>query len=1295
MFDFVKIEIKPIDQKYTKFEVYPEFVVRKSKDLMTRGKSFYAVWDEVDNIWVSDENYISEMIDRELRAALEQAKIDHPDALSIKCKYLSNFSSKKWQEWQQYVKSIPDNYHELDTKITFANSEIKKTDYISKRLPYDLVDGECPAYDELMNVLYSPDERRKLEWAIGAIISGDSKRIQKFLVLYGPPKSGKSTFLKIIRKLFPGYYTTFEAKALGNVNSPFALEAFKDNPLIAIQDDGDLSKIEDNTKLNQIISHESLIVNEKFKNTYTASFNTFLFMGTNKPVKITDAKSGMIRRLIDVVPTGDNVPYSKYLSLTKQIDFELGSIANRCLNVYKEMGENYYDSYVSINMMGSTNDIFAFMEEYSYFYTKDGRDKDGITLKELYGDYVKFAEDSNFTYKVKKTIFKEELKNYFEEYSERTNKERHVYYILRMEKFVKNDNEEVDLMPYKIQFNKRVSLLDSLAIAEGWKAQYAKDDGTPRIKWDDVNTTLADIDSHEVHYLKIPENYIVIDFDLKDEDGNKSYEKNLEAASRWPATYAELSKSGGGIHLHYIYDGDVKMLEKDFAEHIEIKVFTGGQALRRKLTKCNDVPIATINSGLPLKGAKKMVDDKVIKDERHLRNTIIKCLRKDVHPGTKPSVDFIYKLLEDAYKSGMYYDVSNMEGDIMAFANNSTNHAEYCVKLVGKMHFMSEDCSKPVNDEDKPIIFFDVEVFPNLFVLCWKYEGEEKQVTKLINPDASLISDLVRTYRLIGFNNRKYDNHILYAKMMGYTNYGLYELSQSIISEKKGFFGEAYNLSYTDIYDYASNANKMSLKKWEIKLGIHHQENAYPWDKDVDKSHWDEIADYCANDVIATEAVFNATKGDYIARQILSELSGLTMNDTTNSHSKRIVFGKDKRPQSEFNYIHLDEMFPGYVFKDGVSTYRGEVTGEGGYVYAEPGIYRNVALLDIASMHPSSIIAMNMFGDRYTKNYKDIKDARVCIKHGDKDGLSQMFDGKLMPFYEKVESGEIKAKDLSNALKTVINSAYGLTAASFDNEFRDPRNVDNIVAKRGALFMINLKHELQDRGYHVVHVKTDSIKVPNATKEIIDFVMEYGKKFGYEFEHEATYDRMCLVNDAVYVAQYDNGEWVATGKEFQRPYIFKTLFSGEKTTIDDMAETINVSKGALYLDLNERLNEDEHNMVFVGRVSSFVPIMDGHGGGILYRVNEGKNYAAAGTKGYRWLETEYVKNNNKEKDIDMSYYEKICEDAKAHVNEFGDFDKFVNDKDYNPEFGKIVNVPEGVDEEIPFEEDFINKPKIA
>lgn len=351
----------------------------------------------------------------------------------------------------------------------------------------------------------------------------------------------------------------------------------------------------------------------------------------------------------------------------------------------------------------------------------------------------------------------------------------------------------------------------------------------------------------------------------------------------------------------------------------------------------------------------------------------------------------------------------------------------------------------------------------------------------------------------------------------------------------------------------------------------------------------------------------------------------------------------------------VEPFFPGYTFDHGKSLYWGEEVGEGGYVYAEPGMYRAVALLDIASMHPSSIMAERLFGDIYTARFGDILAARLAIKHGEFEKAEKMLDGKLAPYLKDKDA----AKNLAQALKIAINSVYGLTSAGFDNPFRDKRNIDNIVAKRGALFMVNLKHAVQDQGFTVAHIKTDSIKIPNATPEIVKFVMDYGKEYGYTFEHEATYDRMCLVNDAVYIARYEDGKWTATGTQFQVPYVFKKLFSREPIEFDDLCETKSVST-ALYLDMNEGLPEDAHNYKFVGRVGRFSPIKTGCGGGLLLRKTDKGYSAATGSKGYRWMESEEVKKLGKEKDVDRSYYDRLVDEAVETISQYGDFEQFVS-----------------------------------
>lgn len=1379
MVDFLKIVVRSMGKS---IYIAPDFVVRKTNDLMIRGRDFYAVWLEDLHLWSTDESDLIDLVDRELSEFAHKYEEEHGTRPPVR--YMCDSSSGSIDCWHKYCqKQMRDNYHTLDQRLVWQNENPKKKDYASKKLPYALQPGSTEAYDKMLSVLYSPEERHKIEWAIGAIVSGDSASIQKFLVLYGPGGTGKSTVLNIVQDLFDGYYSVFDAKALGSTNSTFALEPFKSNPLVAIQHDGDLSKIEDNTRINSLVSHEQMTVNEKFKSTYTSQFRCFLFMGTNKPVRITDAKSGIIRRLIDVIPTGNKLDYDEYSQLREQISFELGAIAYHCLQVYKE-NPNCYDHYIPINMLSTTNHFFDFMEESLPVFKRD----DSATLKAVYTMYKTYCDDSNVSYPMSRQAVKEELKNYFREYFERYHLPNGAYarcyykgfidskfkdgtVVLNSEK--KDDARKEKLPDSKFIFAEQPSILDT--VCADCPAQYANLEGNPSAKWDNVKTKLLDINTHELHFVQLPENHIFIDFDIKDEEGNKSFVKNLEAASKWPLTYAELSKSGAGIHLHYIYNGDVSQLAKLYDEDIEIKVQKGNSALRRKLTKCNNAQIATLSSGLPLKGDKTVIDKNIVVTENTIRKMIVRNLMKECHPGTKPSIDFIYKILEDAYVQGIKYDVSDMYQAVLTFAAKSSHQADYCLKKVAQMHFSSNDIMEDGEQNNGAdvmklpdnLIFLDCEIFPNLFLVNWK-KYHDPVMHRLINPKPTDIEELL-DYSIVGFNNRKYDNHMLYGCYTGYSVEELYKLSQRLIpkdnaksSRLEAGFREAYNLSYADVYDFCSK--KQSLKKWEIELGIHHQELGFPWDKPVPEDKWPLVSEYCDNDVIATEKVFDARYGDFVARQILADLTGMSVNTPTNTLSAKLIFGDNKHPQDEFNYRNMGDtsdscdwlimddgttytniedpytrfnskgqpIFPGYEYKYDqdkkcyISTYRGVEVGEGGRVFANPGIYYDVALLDIASQHPSSAIAEQIFGPRYTKVFADLKQARIDIKHKEFDHLKQLFDGKLMKFL----TDESIADMLCQALKIVINSVYGLTSAKFENQFRDPRNVDNIVAKRGALFMVNLQHFVEERGFTVAHIKTDSIKIPNATPEIIEAVMEYGRMYGYNFEHEATYSKMCLVNDAVYIAQYKDGkhagEWTATGAQFAVPYVYKKLFSHEEIIFDDLCETKSVSGSALYLDCRDGypdvskfeevyklrcsskrytkyeqnlLNQyqaytDEellseiskgHNYVFVGKVGRFTPVRPGVGGGYLVRSlvdskgNEG--YAApSGTKGYLWMESEMVQRMDLEYAIDKQYYEDLVNAAIETISKYGSFVDFIN-------YGEPEPIVEETPSPVIFEED--------
>jgi hypothetical protein len=1268
--DFCRIKEHPA--KNGVIEIAPDFKVMRSKDLMIQGKSFYAIWDEAKKMWSDDEYDVPRLVDEMLDKYKDKVAKKHDGSVYVR--YMNDYGSSSWRQFRNYIGHLSDSSHQLDENLTFSNSEIKKTDYVSRRLSYPLAPGDISAWEEIIGTLYDPEERAKIEWSIGAIVSGDSKKIQKFLVFYGTPGSGKGTILEIIMKLFDGYYSTFEAKALTG-SGGFATEAFRTNPLVAIDPDGDMSKIEDNTKLNSIVGHDIMTINEKYKPQHSMRVRSFLIMATNKAVKITDAMSGLIRRMIDAHPSGRLLTPRRYQALMSQIDFELGAIAYHCLEVYRGMGKDAYSGYVPLQMMLQTNVFFNFIEAHYEIF----KEQDGVTLQQAYDMYKTFCSESGFEFQMNRMKLRDELAQYFDNFDDRAmvgdTRVRSWYSGFNADRFKAPTKKDEKV--FSLVMDETESVLDILYSEQ--PAQYTTQNETPIKKWADVTTKLSDIDTTKLHYVKPPANHIVIDFDLKDKNGAKSAERNLEAASTWPSTYAEYSKSGAGVHLHYIYDGDASELSRVYDDGIEIKVFTGDSSLRRRLLKCNNIPITTINSGLPLKEKKKVLNSDVVKSEKTLRDLIERNLKKEFHNATKPSVDFIKKILDDAYVQGLTYDVQDLKPKILTFASLSSNQVLPSLRTVKEMKFKSADMPdnqievapaayiKPDEPADDEVYYYDVEVFMNLFMICYKRKGSNN-VVRMINPTPQQVEQLMKL-KLVGFYNRNYDNHIIYARYMGYSNEALYDLSQRLISgDASAKFGEAYNVSYADIYDYSSV--KQSLKKFQIALGLRHKELGIKWDVPVPEEKWDEVEEYCVNDVITTEQVAEDRAQDFVARQILATLSGLSVNDTTARHTAKIIFGNDRRPQDKFVYTKLEKMFPGYKYEFGKSIYKDHDPSEGGYVYEEPGMYENVAVLDVASMHPTSIHALNLFGDEYTPKFWELVEARIAIKRGEYDRAKTLLGGQLAPYL----TNEDDAEALSYALKIVINIVYGLTSARFPNAFKDPRNIDNIVAKRGALFMIDLKLFVQSKGFTVAHIKTDSIKIPNATPQIIKEVMDFGAKYGYDFEHEATYSKFCLVNKAVYIAKYGwaakakkIGTWEAVGAQFKHPYVFKTLFSHEPIVFRDKCEEKHV-KTSLHLDFESvttmGLVNPEHAgqmMKFVGKGGLFCPIKEGRGGALLMREKDGKYDAATGTKGYFWLEADYVEALGKEADIDLQYFKNLVDSAVETISQYGDFEALIDE----------------------------------
>lgn len=1244
--DFYKIRTKRFGNRAKQdYVVQPEFMYI-TDDLICKGGDLYGYW--YDGQWRSSLEFLIRHIDKEISEATDDFQNRHQDSEVIP-KFMNEHGSSIMMDFRKYLKHMSESDVEFNTRIIFSDETPVREDYSTTQLSYTPTSGETPAFDEMFELLYEKDELTKILWFIGAVLTNNMHRIQKFLFLYGGKGSGKGTIITVIKKLFEGYYSGLDLRKLTS-GSEFATSGVTETQLL-IDDDADLYSIRDDTNLLKLTSHEPIMVNNKYQSTYAVTFKGLMIAASNQRFKVRNIDSGITRRAVVAEPTSNTHEYETYLDLMDKMDFELPQIAQKAIDVFSELGRGYYQDYIPYDMMESTDLFYSFMRDHAVALG------DQCTLRSASEMYKLYLQDYDYDTAGYKKKTKNELKRYYKVFNEQKRIDgqivKNVYEELKWEDIFPDEKSSPKVYRSEktpedyindMGLKETPSIFDK--VAGTYPAQLTTSEGTPMNQWDDVSTTLSDIDTSKLHYVRLPINHIIIDFDVKNEQGEKDLSLSIQAASNFPDTYSEVSRSGNGLHLHYIYEGEVEKLADEYDTDIEIKVFKGKSSLRRQLRLCNEKDIAVISTGLPYKEETNDMykDIEVIHwNENKMRTAIKGNLDRKYHASTRPSVDFIVKIFSDAVEAGTKFDLQDMRQDILTFAAGSTNQSRYCMKAISDIQYSTietEDAEKIQRSssktiyKDEELYFFDVEVFSNLFIISFKKYGDNP-ITTWINPTREQVVSLVE-HPLVGFNNRRYDNHILYAALLGEDNMSLYRQSQRIINDKNsgsGMYGGAYELSFTDIYDYCNAGNKMSLKKWEVKLGVKHDEFELPWDQPVPEDMWERAAEYCGNDVLATEAVFKATAADYNARKILTTLSGLSMNSTTNQHTTAIIFEGDSREVTakELEYTDLSEMFPGYSYSFGKSEYRGENPGEGGYVYAEPGVHTNVALLDVASMHPVSAIEMNAFG-KYTQNYADILEARLHIKHGDYEKAKKVFGGRLAEFLED----DSTARALSDALKTAINSVYGLTSARFDNPFRHPDNNDNIVAKRGALFMIDLKHAVQEKGYTVAHIKTDSIKIPDADETIIEFVTEFGKKYGYTFDLEETYPKLALVNKAAYICQDGEDKWHATGAQFAEPYVYKTLFTKEPIEKEDFFITKEVKNASVYL--GEK---------FIGRLAE---LYASHTGEEALRVTEDKTGFISGTKGYRWkLSNEYTDR----KDVDMVYYNELVTKATEAIFRVG------------------------------------------
>lgn len=1233
-----------------------------------KAQEVIAYWDEETSRWSTDISKLLTGIDNQVFLEYKNFQRLHPEE-PVTLNTINNVASSAYRDWLKFLSSVRTPKHDFNSEVLFSDHDIERSDYATYKLPYRPEPSvNIDQFLEGMSVFYDKENLDKLMWFIGATLTGKMHSIQKFAYLYGKAGSGKGTTIEIIKQIFQGPYTGQISLEKLTGKSEFASAQVRDLPVL-FDPEVNLYRMTNDTPLLALTAHEPISVNKKFRDPIEITFRGFLIAASNQPVKVRNIDAGINRRLIDIYQTGNKMSSDQYVPWLESIPSQVPGIAAYAIERFNLMGRSYFEGYVSQQMLAQTNYMHRFVKEYYTEFT------DPMPLGKAYEMYQNYLSADNVDFKVTRHDFQNDFSRYYES----TSQKHQTINGVQSKFWFENFNMSVINNPALNITNDIPVDQSTPAIFESdfnyfnqaeptYPSQLALPNGNPKSPWATVKTTNHDIDQSQTHYINVDPSLIVIDIDMHHPSTDKPALEILNSLPL-PTTYSEPSRDQKGIHLYFHYNDTLPLKNTTINDQVEIKVYTGGQAIRRKFTSSNGIiNLATINfenlrpliEQAPKENQSMITTDfkKSLESEEQLRTLIKKALRKEVHSATKPNIDFIEHILQQAVLDDLTYNVSDMEQSITAFALSSTNQSTEAVRIASSLPYQNPPVNPTVFElptaptahiEPTSMMFYDVEVFRNVFMFSYYKPATMSEPATLINPTQAELRAVVSDQALVGFNNYRYDDFILYYALLGYSPLELFNISKQIIVDKQSskLSFKAHNISYLDLYEIA--VTKQSLKKWEVDLHLPYDETDVDWDAPLDPSLWERVAAYNRNDTKVLPDLLDHIYGDYEAVQILAQMSGMPLNRTINAHTTQIIFtrsdGTHVKPDSSYTvYTDLSETFPGYTFDRYTgSSYLGLDPSNGGYVYSQPGIYNRAVELDIKSMHPTSIENLNYFGE-FTPSYAALKQVKFHLSAND-------FDGAIaaLPILKPILADpKTNVKAIITAVKRALNSAYGLTSASFDNALKNPQNIDNIVAKRGSLFMITLQRHLESKNIHVIHIKTDSIKISDPTEEIINEIQQFGLDYGYEFEVEDTYAPFVLIDKAQLIGYSASHEsWHAIGTKFINPYNYKTLFSHEDYVLDDYARTIQSRVGKLYL-----------GDLFIGRIGSFIATPKGS----ILTVHKPDNSISSpsGT-----LSNEKIKSINPEtgRSITKKKPFKFMPTSEAAITDidFGYYDQMVSD----------------------------------
>jgi DNA polymerase I len=231
---------------------------------------------------------------------------------------------------------------------------------------------------------------------------------------------------------------------------------------------------------------------------------------------------------------------------------------------------------------------------------------------------------------------------------------------------------------------------------------------------------------------------------------------------------------------------------------------------------------------------------------------------------------------------------------------------------------------------------------------------------------------------------------------------------------------------------------------------------------------------------------------------------------------------------------------------------------QGAISFGNPGVYKHVYKVDVASLYPSII-----------------REYRVFDSEKDPDGLflkmvEYFTDERLENKRKGKETGDRYFKDMEQAQKIVINSAYGYLSAP-GLSFNSPAN-GSLVTRKGREILQTAIDWAEKNEFKIVNADTDSISFTSGKKLAAGLFEEHVALLNslyperIRWEDDGYYKTVVVVKAKNYVLQDEDGDVTIKGsglkgtmkeralQQFMREVI-ELLLKGRKDRLVRLYET--------------------------------------------------------------------------------------------------------------------------------------------